>query len=142
MTRPKQADDRIAAITPFGLRMQDALRSQVAAAAVTNGRSMNAEIVARLQASFADLAVDGGVLGQRERALLAAEVADRVIRYLMTAAEDGAPPDPEKRRHLLQRLVAEGFGHLMGDEAPAQDATPVRGRGNSRRGRGVRQSAS
>lgn len=39
-------------VTPFGLRMQFPLRVQLTAAATASGRSMNSEIVARLQSSF------------------------------------------------------------------------------------------
>lgn len=40
------------AIAPFGLRIPPDLRHQIEEAAHDNRRSMNAEIVARLQASF------------------------------------------------------------------------------------------
>lgn len=36
----------------FKLRMTDALRDRIAEAAKVNGRSMNAELIARLEASF------------------------------------------------------------------------------------------
>ena len=39
-------------ITPFGLRMPSELKARVDAAAESNGRSINAECVARLQESF------------------------------------------------------------------------------------------
>ena len=39
-------------IAPFGLRMLPDLREQIEAAAKASGRSMNAEIIARLQQSF------------------------------------------------------------------------------------------
>lgn len=39
-------------INPFGLRMPLELRTQVEAAAKANGRSLNSEILARLQESF------------------------------------------------------------------------------------------
>jgi len=39
-------------IVPLGLRMPPEIKEQIEAAAKANGRSMNAEIVARLQASF------------------------------------------------------------------------------------------
>lgn len=41
-------------INPFGLRMQPELRARIEDAANTNGRSLNAEIVARLEATFDD----------------------------------------------------------------------------------------
>lgn len=40
-------------LAPFGLRMLPELKEQIEAAAKASGRSMNAEIVNRLQASFA-----------------------------------------------------------------------------------------
>lgn len=45
------ADERtpVANITPFGLRMQPGLKNQIEEAAKANNRSMNAEIVARLE---------------------------------------------------------------------------------------------
>ncbi len=39
-------------INPFGLRMPVELRAQITNAAADNGRSLNSEIVARLQESF------------------------------------------------------------------------------------------
>lgn len=46
----------LANIAPFGLRMQSDLKERLKAVAEQNGRSMNAEIVSRLEASFeADL---------------------------------------------------------------------------------------
>lgn len=39
-------------IAPFGLRMQEDLRKQLEESAAESGRSLNAEIVHRLQASF------------------------------------------------------------------------------------------
>lgn len=41
-------------IVPLGLRMPPEVKEQIEAAAKANGRSMNAEIVARLQASFSE----------------------------------------------------------------------------------------
>lgn len=39
-------------IAPFGLRMQEDLREKIESAATENGRSLNAEIVARLENSI------------------------------------------------------------------------------------------
>lgn len=43
---------KIANIPPFGLRLQPDLKRQVEEAAKANGRSLNAEITHRLEASF------------------------------------------------------------------------------------------
>lgn len=45
-------------IAPFGVRMPADLKSRVAAAAATNNRSMNAEIVATLQEKYPEPTVD------------------------------------------------------------------------------------
>lgn len=42
----------VASITPFGLRLQPDLKRRVEEAAKLNGRSLNAEIAARLEASL------------------------------------------------------------------------------------------
>lgn len=44
----------MANITPFGLRMQPDLKARIEDVARVNNRSMNAEIVARLEASFTE----------------------------------------------------------------------------------------
>ena len=51
-----KSDDRekVANITPFGLRLQPELKRRVEDAARANGRSLNAEIAARLEKSFQD----------------------------------------------------------------------------------------
>jgi hypothetical protein len=50
----KSSKELLANIPPFGLRMQADLKDRIKAAAEENGRSMNAEIVARLEASFSE----------------------------------------------------------------------------------------
>ena len=52
MSEKKSTDDRISSVPPFGLRMLPGLRDRVAAAAKANGRSMNAEIIERLEISL------------------------------------------------------------------------------------------
>lgn len=76
-------------ITPFGLRMPSDLKARVDAAAESNGRSINAECVARLQESFearADIAaLPVGVLldeiiqrlGARVQIVVSPEVAQQ-----------------------------------------------------------------
>lgn len=46
-------DDLIRNINPFGLRMQPTLKARIEEAAQANHRSLNAEITARLEESFA-----------------------------------------------------------------------------------------
>jgi hypothetical protein len=67
MSQKKLPEEKIANVAPFGLRMFPALRKQVEEAAAQNGRSMNSEIVARLEASF----VSGGQEYEMDRILQA-----------------------------------------------------------------------
>jgi len=52
MAKKTETRPATAAINPFGLRMQPELREQLENAATVAGRSLNAEINARLEASF------------------------------------------------------------------------------------------
>ncbi|HEL4805455.1 TPA: Arc family DNA-binding protein [Stenotrophomonas maltophilia] len=52
MAKKTETRSSTAHINPFGLRMQPELRERLEAAAATAGRSLNAEIVDRLEDSF------------------------------------------------------------------------------------------
>lgn len=52
MSTKKAPEEKVGNVPPFGLRMLPDLKQRVEAAARANGRSMNAEIVARLEDSF------------------------------------------------------------------------------------------
>lgn len=67
----------VAAIAPFGLRMQPALKSALEDAAKNNARSLNAEIVARLEASFS-----GGSSEEMELLKMKMEYRDEMISML------------------------------------------------------------
>lgn len=54
MTNPTDADKGVAAIPPFGLRMRPELKRRVEEAARAHNRSLNSEIVVRLEQSFRD----------------------------------------------------------------------------------------
>lgn len=64
MAKKTETRPSTAAINPFGLRMQPELRERLESAASGSGRSMNAEIVARLERSFGinDLGISGDAL--------------------------------------------------------------------------------
>ncbi len=51
MSAKKPSKERVRSVKPFGLRMLPPLKERIEAAARANGRSLNAEIVARLEAS-------------------------------------------------------------------------------------------
>ncbi|MBX4897448.1 Arc family DNA-binding protein [Rhizobium bangladeshense] len=55
MSSKKSPTEKIGSITPFGLRLLPELRARVEEAARKSKRSLNAEIVARLEASFSDI---------------------------------------------------------------------------------------
>lgn len=52
MSEKKPTDQRISAVPPFGLRMLPDLRTRLEEACAQSGRSLNAEIIHRLNASF------------------------------------------------------------------------------------------
>jgi len=56
-------------IAPYGLRMPPELKEQVQASADANNRSMNAEIVARLEATFSRKALELSGLSTRQDGL-------------------------------------------------------------------------
>lgn len=75
----KTGGEKIGTIAPFGLRMLPPLRAQLKAAAQDSGRSLNAEIVSRLEASFKQTVTDERI----ERLLQAFEKQQRVIEELL-----------------------------------------------------------
>lgn len=82
----KPEDQKISNVPPFGLRMLPDLRAKVEQAAADNGRSLNAEILARLEQSFDPIIVNvrdtGDMYGELEK------IVERVIRKVRS--EDDA----------------------------------------------------
>lgn len=82
----KSDDTKVANITPFGLRLQPDLKRRVEEAARASGNSLNAEIAARLEASFA---IDDSRRGIDAQVMaLRSEVEDlreevKALRYLV-----------------------------------------------------------
>ncbi|MGO7575925.1 Arc family DNA-binding protein [Rhizobium ruizarguesonis] len=68
----------LANIAPFGLRMQADLKERIKKEAEQNNRSMNAEIVARLEASFEPRSSLN--LDDDELLALAARLADMLVK--------------------------------------------------------------
>ncbi|WP_414606482.1 Arc family DNA-binding protein [Stenotrophomonas pavanii] len=64
MAKKTETRPATATINPFGLRMQQELRERLEAAASDSGRSLNAEIVSRLERSFSvsDMGMKGDAL--------------------------------------------------------------------------------
>ncbi len=67
-------------IAPFGVRMPTELKALVDEAAIANGRSINAEVVARLQESFSPLTHSAGIGMNID--ILAEAIAERVAARL------------------------------------------------------------
>ncbi|QAY87213.1 hypothetical protein CUN61_26150 [Pseudomonas arsenicoxydans] len=87
-------------INPFGLRMQPELKAKIEAAAEKNRRSINAEIHARLEESFASQP-EPKFRGVDKSALLATigesyTYSEQAIIEAMLLALRGAPPDAAK----------------------------------------------
>ncbi|TDX88473.1 Arc-like DNA binding dprotein [Neorhizobium sp. R1-B] len=81
MSNKKTPEEKIGSIAPFGLRMLPELKQRVEAAAQENNRSMNAEIVARLEASFTNLHLTDGKV-------TAVTIPKRDFDYLMSNIEE------------------------------------------------------
>jgi len=62
------SDRKIASIAPFGLRMQPELKQQIEKQALASGRSLNAEIVWRLEQSLKADATSKGWIKAAKRA--------------------------------------------------------------------------
>lgn len=78
MSSKKPTDEKVSNVAPFGLRMLPELKDRVAAAAAENSRSMNAEIVQRIEDSFVRLEVAGIPFDSQDVALLLDE--NRMLR--------------------------------------------------------------
>lgn len=85
-------------ITPFGLRMPAELKSRVDAAAAKNGRSINAEVIARLQDSFeVQTGVKDAPVGQLlEEVVLRLGARVQIIVAPEEAAKAGIAPGADK----------------------------------------------
>jgi hypothetical protein len=77
-------------IAPFGLRMLPELRRQIEEAARVSGRSMNAEIVARLQASFKEKTLDNAAMFAKSALESAAPTESAHPMLLKIAAKEYA----------------------------------------------------
>ena len=72
------SDRKIASISPFGLRMQPELKQQIEEQAMVSGRSLNAEIVWRLEQSLKANASGTGWIKAAKRAAASGSPDDRL----------------------------------------------------------------
>lgn len=91
----------------FMLRLPDGMRDRIKAAAEENARSMNAEIIARLEASF----VPGR--GTSYAVPNAAHLLEGIFEYL--AAEGWTPPSQEVTDNKTRRILRDRKGTLSSD---------------------------
>jgi len=103
-TRPQTAN-----ISPFGLRMQPELKELVESAAKANGRSMNAEVVARLERSFSTPEKLKDLLPSIDALVKAQERQEIISNALIAALIDGGKADAsnEVLNKALKRLIID-----------------------------------
>lgn len=99
-------------IAPFGLRMLPDLKERIEQSAKGSGRSMNAEIVARLQQSFEAPAGSPAELGAT-RALLKV-LAIWLKSDMLSNLKEKSPLAREARRAMLEVVgaIAQGDGSI------------------------------
>jgi plasmid stability protein len=88
----KKSDTKLAvsrASDKFILRLPDGMRAKISVAAAENGRSMNSEIVSRLEVSFAENSVQAAIADLRANmARISEDVASMAAREGAKAAKD------------------------------------------------------
>jgi regulator of replication initiation timing len=123
MSMKKADDEKVSNVPPFGLRMLPDLKERVAIHAMANGRSLNAEIVDRLQASFAPRALSDGDLKDTLDKLLEENKMLRTTVETMANQLNLQMADERKRMSaLLDRFVdmdVNSYGNL-GDFAEVE----------------------
>jgi hypothetical protein len=110
-------DEPMRNINPFGLRLQPELKAQLEEAAKHNKRSLNAEISARLENSFAPADTP--------------KLAFGIDRQKLLGGDDGQPPVDlaEEARHLspddLHRLLFEVISSSIDSALGKTDKRPA-----------------
>jgi hypothetical protein len=104
--RPGRGSDQ------FVVRLPDGMRDYIADAAKANGRSMNAEIVARLEESFRGTLPPGNALEEYTLDLIRAmtEAFDDSLRRSLLGKDAKAPArEEEKSNSLIEFLKNRGL---------------------------------
>lgn len=113
MSSKKPPTEKIGNVAPFGLRMLPELKQRVEEAASASGRSINAEIVARLEQTFtgnlADLSGEGfGALIKRLEATVA--VSDELVfglRDVLPGLDDYMIEKGLDRQKAIHQILRE-----------------------------------
>ena len=101
----------MANITPFGLRMQPDLKAAVEQSARENNRSLNAEIVARLEWSLGDTErfTEMGMVAVSRRLEASAQILETLFRGPYDKRIDGLIEEKAAEGIQLSRLQAFHF---------------------------------
>lgn len=125
MSRKKDPSEKIGSIAPFGLRMLPDLRAKLEKACEESGRSLNAEIVARLEASLAEFDLPEGWPSEHKLMEVLVRTAETLMNSYLARIDQIAGLSPEKaeqarrefndavkyatkRRHLRSDAAASG----------------------------------
>lgn len=98
----------VSAIAPFGLRMQPALKAKLEEAAKANARSLNAEIVARLEDSLEEEFFFGPrdeEFIERQKRFM--DLAEAFFESQRVEASGDHPGAPEDKTAMLRPLLGE-----------------------------------
>jgi len=102
----KTPSEKIGNIAPFGLRMLPDLKARIEEAAADSGRSLNAEIVARLEQSFDPLVLNvrksGDIYGELE------QIVSRVVAAVREEERKHQGPAPHVSQPDLLFHNADG----------------------------------
>ena len=130
MSAKKDPDEKIGNVAPFGLRMLPELRARLEDATRKSGRSMNSEIVHRLNETF-----DGAIVlidtDMRRRIEAAANLNHRDFPGELSYALNTLYPQPEADAgvevvRILWRGIVDGVPDHLRDEVAAQFKRTVR----------------
>lgn len=120
---PKTTTAPTGQIAPFGLRMLPELREKVEAAARESGRSMNAEIVARLEGSMSpQQQAHPGLLPQFQMVNSGVQLADTAAKLVLIEKPDVKSADSFE---LLVKTLEATL--KVGQVAPGADPTEAHG---------------
>lgn len=121
MSKKKTEDEKIGNVPPFGLRMLPDLKDRIASAAAESGRSMNAEIVRRLELSF-DTSSDSAILSELQ-ALRADLERLNLAKFVEMTAKAG---------NHINRLAADPVDDDETDGSPSDGAKSRKSRKSNR----------